>query len=126
MYHRRTNKQKLRSRADKLWFGAVLLKYGDKCEVCGEQAVQAHHFFPKSLYPALRYDIDNGVPLCMKHHFLHHHRGDPSIHLAIISRRGKKWLAGLEKKKRDCVMWAVSFYEKTIARLEDFIKKHQE
>lgn len=92
-------KQKLRKVADKLWF-QVCLK--DKCEVCGNKNnLQVHHFFPKSCYGHIRYDLDNGISLCMGCHFKWHHKGDPVIGQTIQQVRGKKWLARLFKKAMD-------------------------
>lgn len=65
-------KKHLKKECDKLWYLKCLEIHGNKCVVCGEPAVQVHHFFPKGLYPQLRYEIENGVPLCMKHHRLIH------------------------------------------------------
>ena len=115
---KRTTKQKLRSQADRLWFIAVFKKYGNRCELCGDTANQAHHFYPKGLYPALRYEIANGIPICMKHHFLHHHRADPSIHLLIRQSRGKAWIDKLEKKRNKQITWTVQLYNDTINKLE--------
>ena len=35
-----------------------------------KKRVQAHHILPWSEYPALRYNIQNGITLCRKHHDL--------------------------------------------------------
>jgi len=113
----RTKKQLLRSQADRAWFVGVFREWGNTC-ICGEPAVQAHHFYPKGLYPALRYDLDNGIPICLRCHFLHHTRHDPSIGLLITANRGKKWLAGLEKRKRNEITWTIKEYEENIKRLE--------
>jgi len=118
MRKKRTGKQLLRSRADRAWFVAVFRKWGNACGACGERGIQAHHFYPKGLYPALRYDLENGIPICMRCHFMHHHRGDPSIGLLITANRGKKWLAGLEKRKRNEIYWTIKEYEDNIKRLE--------
>jgi hypothetical protein len=58
------------------------------------------------------------VPLCRGCHFLHHRKYDPSIHLLITANRGKKWLAGLEKRKRNDIAWTIKEYEANIKRLE--------
>ena len=91
-------KKQLRSQCDKLWYEAYLKP---ECEVCGESATQVHHFYPKGLYGHLRYNRDNGISLCVKCHFFHHHRGDPLIHQAIIRARGKRWFNRLQKLARN-------------------------
>ena len=88
-------KKRLIKEKDKDWFWECLEL---NCEVCGEPSIQVHHFFPKSLYPELRHDLQNGISLCMGCHFKHHHRGDPMIHQTIIEKRGKKWLNNLKSK----------------------------
>jgi len=92
----KNKKQKLRSDCDQQWFRIIMSKHPN-CEVCGSTAVQAHHFFPKGLYGSLRYNIHNGIGLCMKCHFFHHHRGDPTIHQNIIMKRGKNWYSKLQQ-----------------------------
>lgn len=61
-----TNKNKLaRQRANyRLWREAVIFRDG-KCAVCGSHSnLEAHHIKPFSLFPELRYAIDNGTTLC--------------------------------------------------------------
>ena len=94
----RKKKQRLRKEADKLWFQVVMERYHWKSLVSGKPATQVHHFFPKSLYGHLRYDLDNGIPLTQGEHFAHHHRGDPTIHQTIIKKKGRKWYEKLLHK----------------------------
>ena len=86
-----------RNKADKLWY-LKLLK--PKCEVCGEKAIHVHHFYYKSTYGHLRYDLDNGISLCMKCHFALHTRDPKRIEELIIEARGKRWYNRLKKKSR--------------------------
>ena len=120
----RTKKQKLCSEADKLWSMVCLEKYGRRCEVCGNQANQVHHFFPKGQYSLLRYDLDNGIVICQRCHFKHH-QGDPTIHQKIIAKRGIKWYNLLEKrsKKRTTSYKTTAYYEENIKRLKNFLKR---
>ncbi len=121
---KKTKKQKLRSKADQLWFEVCILKYGAICILCGhhhkKKVIQSHHFYPKGLYNIVRYDLDNGVPLCKGCHFRHHHLGDTLIHLEIIIKKGKRWLNRLTKKARvrKSSFMTVKWYENHIARLE--------
>ena len=114
----RTKKQQLRSKADKLWFQNIFSRNGF-CEVCGEIPRQVHHFYPKGLYGHLRYDLDNGVILCMGCHFSHHHRGNPEIHQTIIDKRGKRWHNRLKKR---ALKRPISSYQ-TIKYYSDIITK---
>lgn len=52
-----------------IWKIDVIQKVGKKCHVCGtRKEIQVHHLLYKSLYPALMYNIANGIPLCEEHH----------------------------------------------------------
>jgi len=109
-----TKKQQLRNRADRLWF----LKYlQERCEVCGETATQVHHFFPKGLYPSVRYSELNAISLCKRCHFFHHQRGDPTIHKTIIEKRGQKWYNQLKEESSKKITQTISYYEDIIAGL---------
>jgi 5-methylcytosine-specific restriction endonuclease McrA len=93
----RTLKARLTSKADTLWYQKYLK---DLCEVCGKQASQVHHFYPKGLYPSLRYHPENGISLCIGCHFSHHKKGDPLIHQRIIEVRGNSWHKSLTKESQ--------------------------
>jgi 5-methylcytosine-specific restriction endonuclease McrA len=84
----RRAKKRIEKECMRLWFEKLSATL---CEVCGFKAIQVHHFFPKSLYPQLKFDLENGIPICMSCHFKHHHRGDPIIHQRIIDGRGQEW-----------------------------------
>ena len=95
----KSKKQKLRAKCDRLWFKILLNKY-PKCEVCSKETKQIHHFFGKHLYSNLRFDLRNGVGLCLGCHFQHHHGGNPTIHQEVITKRGKRWYNSLLKKSK--------------------------
>ena len=123
-------KQKLRSQCDKLWFQRVMDLHGDDdygtpCLACQENsAVQAHHFYYKSSYGHLRYDLGNGVPLCQKCHFVLHTQDPKKIEDQIIARRGLKWYNKLKKKSQEIKMsfQTIGYYRKTIESLK--VLKH--
>ena len=68
--------ERLRKIADDLFFEACILKYGSRCIICGKAYDKAHHFYPKGQYQHLRYDLDNGINLCILHHLMIHQTGD--------------------------------------------------
>jgi len=111
-------KKKLKRKADLLWYHKCLEIYGNICEVCGKQAIQCHHFVPKGLSLGLRYDLKNGVPLCMGCHFKHHHQGDPAIHEAIRKKRGKRWWNYLKNRREKHQTLTIKWLEDIIAKLE--------
>jgi len=118
-----------RDAADAVWKIVVKAVYGDLCEVCQKPAGPPHHFFPKGNYGHMRYNVKNGVPLCVGCHFRHHHTFDPSIHQAIVQKRGKAWYNKLleESKNRKANYRNVGWFEENKKRLTaklSRIKKH--
>jgi 5-methylcytosine-specific restriction endonuclease McrA len=54
-----------------LWRTAVFTRDDFTCQKCGKAEgnyIEAHHIKPWSLYPELRYAIDNGETLCKSCH----------------------------------------------------------
>ena len=40
-----------------------------KCQICGsKENLEAHHIFPKSLFPQFRFNVDKGITLCHECH----------------------------------------------------------
>ena len=55
------------------WREAVLNRDGYVCRSCGTQDnTLAHHIKPFKTFPALRYDVENGMALCTSCHTRHH------------------------------------------------------
>jgi 5-methylcytosine-specific restriction endonuclease McrA len=95
-------KRRLRSKADELWRKACLQKYGKRCELCeGTYNTTPHHFFYKSSFGHLRYDIANGVILCQKCHAKLHFQDPKLMEAEIIKKRGRKWHNRLMKRARN-------------------------
>ena len=91
-------KKQLRSKNDKLWY-LYLIEQQPLCEVCGNnKAIQIHHYYYKSSYAHLRYDLDNGISLCQGCHFLLHFKDPKKITEKIDKARGKKWKELITKK----------------------------
>jgi len=114
---------RLRRIADKLFY-EIIIKLHPICEGCNknEKSQQAHHFFPKGLYPHLRYCIDNGIGLSMACHFKQKHLGDPIIIQNIIKKRGLKWYENLKRKsfkKPKPSFQNIVYYEKIIQKLNE-------
>lgn len=84
---KRTNKSKL-----KLW--SNLVKRRDKsCKLCGSiENLEAHHVKSYKDNPDLRFDIDNGITLCLKCHALQHIDDPKSLRLITykIAKARKK------------------------------------
>lgn len=60
-------KKKLESECSALWSKAVKERDGYKCRCCGKLSSDSHHIISRR-YSATRYDVDNGIALCRKHH----------------------------------------------------------
>ena len=55
----------LEIRSDRQWRREVRRRDGDACRVCGETInLHAHHIKPRSKYPELTLELDNGITLC--------------------------------------------------------------
>jgi 5-methylcytosine-specific restriction endonuclease McrA len=92
------------------------------CMVCGKDTDLGHHYYPKSTCSALRYDLQNIIPLCQGCHFSHHN-GNPEIHNAVNQIKGKEWLDKLEVKKRIAsVKPSIAYYENIIKILNSITK----
>ena len=56
------------NKAHRLWAEAVKNRDNNKCVICrATKIVCAHHLIPWELEP-FRYDVNNGISLCPKHH----------------------------------------------------------
>jgi len=112
------SKKKLRGIADRLWYQIGMLNH-PYCEVCSLPAHQIHHFFYKGSCGSLRYDLDNGIGLCMHCHSLLHFKDPKMIESIIIEKRGRKWYEELLLKARKLETYYknVQWYKDHIERL---------
>lgn len=56
------------------WSKAIKLRDKNTCQMCNRiGTIEAHHIYPKSLYPLKAYDLDNGVSLCRCCHIISVH-----------------------------------------------------
>lgn len=58
------------------WAKIVKSRDNYSCQICDKNGgeLNAHHMFSWDEYIELRYDIDNGITLCHKHHMDFHER----------------------------------------------------
>ena len=114
-------KQELEKIAKKLWDICCYLKWGRTCNACKKNKASCnHHFFPRSISKYLKFDINNGVPVCTSCHTGIHWRNDPRVVENIIDYRGRSWYNKLTKEKEKGEKLG-SFYNKEF--LEEEIKK---
>ena len=53
----------------------AILERDKKCIVCGsEKNLQAHHIKSFAQHPSLRFDLDNGITMCIDCHRMHHRK----------------------------------------------------
>lgn len=53
----------------KNWSRAVRDRDNNRCAICGcSEHIQAHHIIQKKFDKDLRFDIQNGIALCPRHH----------------------------------------------------------
>jgi len=112
----RDKRKTLRNRADKL-YQSVGLKLNPICECCGKPATELHHFIPKSLSTALRYDLKNGISLCRSCHFRHHSRFDPAIYEQMTANKSAEWFEYIKANRNKIVKPTLSWYKSQIEKL---------
>jgi len=88
---------------DNLWRYKVYELAEYKCEYCGKEGqLNAHHIFSRSNY-SVRWDIDNGICLCVAHHIfgnLSFHKSPAEMIEWIKNKRGEQWYNDLLIKVR--------------------------
>ena len=82
----------------------------------GLKAQVTHHFIPKSLSNALRYDIENGITLTTGEHFKHHN-GDPQIYENFMERKSADWYKYIKSKRKEIVSPTLGWYKKKFDEL---------
>jgi len=100
---KKTEIQKLEKKLNKLWELKCAEKWGNEsCEICGGEFSCFHHFIRKSRSTLLRYDVENGIPVCVRCHYKIHF-GEPideyRIYDQIRKQRGKKWAKYIEDRE---------------------------
>jgi len=115
---RKVSKTTLQKKADQLLqeLGRELNK---KCIVCGGPYSCLHHYVKKSQSTALRYDLDNCIPLCHSCHSSIHVNLNDLVAGRIALMKGQEWVEGLERKKRLGAgkNYGIGFYQNIIEGL---------
>lgn len=112
-----------RNKADRL-LQEIIRATNDRCLVCGKELSAGHHYHCKSTSTALRYDLENILPLCAGCHF-RHHNGDPLIHETAIRIKGNEWADRLKEKRREGAgqQYSRAWYEQKAEELEEILSK---
>jgi|GEM_PF-780830 len=93
-----------KSTVDAAWSSLIRARAGNRCEYCGSpNNPNAHHVITRRNM-ATRWDLDNGVCLCAKHHtfdmFFSAHQNPLEFIDWKKKDRGKEWHEELRKKSR--------------------------
>ena len=112
-------KTRLEKKGLELWKQACAKKWGTKCEICGKDASTFHHFIYKSASNALKFDVENGVPICRDCHFkIHRQKKNGFMALRIRDRRGKKWSDYIQSKDGVLINRTIGWLEEQIKGLD--------
>lgn len=113
---KKTEKQKLIEKADKLW--GQLVRQGRRCARCNGEATQPHHIVSRTRKNT-RWLKENGLPLCYPCHstFMH---GKPTESMQWLRQRlGDEFIDNLLKE-------AQKKFTPTIENLKEIIKNLEE
>lgn len=111
-----------RNKADKLYQEVGKLK-NKSCLICGGEYNCLHHFFTKGSSSALRYDFENGIPICVSCHIKIHKRQDPSMIATILEKKGEDWYKKLNQKRWKPFKANIGNYKQIIEKLENEINQ---
>ena len=109
-----------RNKCDKL-YQEIGRKLYSKCILGCHDYSTLHHFVKKSQSTELRYDLQNGIPICNRHHCSIHQGKDDTVTAKIILIKGKDWFGELMAKKRQGIgkHYGVGYFKQ---KLEDLKK----
>ena len=87
---------------DEAWSEAVKVAAGHACEYCGkEKNLNSHHVYSRSK-ASTRWDIENGVCLCVTHHVFGStfsaHKTPTEFTDWVKEKRGEEWYEALKRR----------------------------
>jgi len=113
-----------------LWSKAVKIKYSYKCAYCKrsdkEARLNSHHIFSRR-HKATKYDLDNGICLCVDHHkfkpFSAHE--SPEFILWMIDFIGKEKYEDLKRRANSIKKYTEMEKREILNNLKGFIKENE-
>ncbi len=111
----------LKKKCDRLWSSIIIKTNNGKCEICGKEGKQPHHFIGRKNL-TLRHDLRNGINLCYTHHVggKYSAHGDPIfITLWMMEHRPDDYNYLFEKRE---VLATKIDYQEVIEKLEKVLK----
>ncbi len=132
--NKKKQKKQLEREVNILWHLAGLKKWGDRCffeDFYSEKRAKehqrttssCHHYFRKGLYPHLRFNIDNAVPVCWSCHY-RMEKVDITMASDIRRIRGEGWynaLLELSRQKLESSFQTIEYYQEQIRKLKEFL-----
>jgi hypothetical protein len=94
---------------DRLWQEVNKLRH-KKCLLCGGENEVGHHFIPKKMCAALRYSLENQIPLCGHCHCALHLTQDPKYNQKIVDVRGGEWYKRLDAMRNTIIKKNAEYY----------------
>lgn len=114
----KADRKKWEKRCRELW--AKIIRNSNRCLAKGfgpcSGPLQAAHIYSKKTHRATRFDLQNGVCLCLRHHFLWH-ADDAWLDEFKAEMFDPDWLQELRRKAKQAV--AQVDYEKVYKTLSD-------
>jgi hypothetical protein len=113
---------------DRLWMIFIKLRAQEKCEYCGKtEHLNSHHIFSRSNM-GMRWDIDNGVCLCVGHHvfgLFSAHKAPLDFAEWLKEKRGNEWFERLRVKSRNIIKLTEYDKEQIAKNLKEMINDYQ-
>ena len=107
----------LKKKADKMWSEIVHEVYNHRCAFCGETFALAAHHIRSRRFSSTRWNTDNGVLVCRKHHFCSHNDSEAFRRL-FVELRGEYILDVLFKLSKSIVKVDREYMNTVIKTLE--------
>ena len=117
---------------NRLWSLIVKERAGNRCEICGKTTgLNSHHIFGKKSQ-IKRFDIDNGICLCISHHTYGQvcahstsYDGQKEFHKILEEIRGVEFLEGLKQKYINPPKYTSSFLESMIEEYKEKLSQYE-
>lgn len=112
------SRKTLEKKLDATWSKVVRSRANNRCEICNsDNIVQAHHIIPRT-HKGTRWDIDNGVSLCLAHHLYWAHKDVIAFYEWIALKRN---LDRLKVKGYSVCKWQESELKLLLNELESML-----
>ena len=102
----KTSRKKLETALDIAW--SLKVRSSGFCAVCGphikHDVLHAHHIFSRN-HKGTRWDLQNGIALCPRHHLYHAHKSPTDFTLWLIEYKGIYYIERLKIKAYGVCKW---------------------